>query len=105
MGRRTNAAIVTAAAATLVAALAGPAAAETTINTVTVHADQPIAILAANAIGANTPIWNPNLTHPVVASRIRTAGLRTLAFNGGRTRTPTRARRRTRATSSSTPAR
>jgi alpha-N-arabinofuranosidase len=83
MGRRTNAAIVTAAAATLVAALAGPAAAESTTNTVTVHADQPIATLAGNAIGANTPIWNPNLTHPVVASRIRTAGLRTLAFNGG----------------------
>jgi alpha-L-arabinofuranosidase len=83
MGRRTNATIVTAAAAALVAALAGPAVAETTTNTVTVHADQPIATLAANAIGANTPIWNPNLVHPVVASRIHTAGLRTLAFNGG----------------------
>lgn len=83
MGRPTRAAIITAAAATLVATLAGPAAAETATNAVAVHADQPIAALATNAIGANTPIWNPNLVHPVVADRIRTAGLRTLAFNGG----------------------
>lgn len=51
--------------------------------TVTVHADQPIATLARNAIGANTPLWNPNLVHPAVPDLIRQAGLRRLVFNGG----------------------
>jgi alpha-L-arabinofuranosidase len=48
-----------------------------------VHADQPTATLARDPIGVNTPIWNPNLVHPAVPGRIRDAGLRTLAFNGG----------------------
>lgn len=50
---------------------------------VTVRADQPIAALRPNAIGVNTPIWNPNLVHPAVSGLIRQAGLRRLVFNGG----------------------
>jgi hypothetical protein len=71
----------------LVLGLAGPAAAQQPGNTaaaaVTVQADQPVATLDRTAVGANTPIWNPNLTHPVVPGLIRRAGLRTLVFNGG----------------------
>jgi alpha-L-arabinofuranosidase len=71
-------------AATLLALTPATAASATSAAaTVTVRPDHPIAALARNAIGVNTPFWNPNLVHPAVPSLIRQAGLGRLVFNGG----------------------
>jgi hypothetical protein len=70
--------------AVLVAIAAVPAAATPPSDpAVTVRTNRPVAALTPGAIGADTPIWNPNLAHPAVPDLIRQAGLRRLVFNGG----------------------
>lgn len=50
---------------------------------VSVNADNVITRLGEQAVGVNTPIWNPNLLDKPADDLIRAAGIQTLAFDGG----------------------
>jgi hypothetical protein len=65
-------------------ATAGPRPAQSTAPVaVTVHVDHAVGVIAAGAVGVNTPIWNQHLLDRSVPTLLRLAGVQALVFNGG----------------------
>src|SRR5689334_3879878 len=80
-GIRGGAALV--AVATVAALTGSPAQAAPAAAVAAVAAGTTLATLGPEAVGANTPLWNPALPTPGTPALIRRAGLRWLEFNGG----------------------